>query len=405
MQFDLIIVGGGLVGAGLACALGEMQQRIAVIDAREPMQNDPRLFALNALSCQFLKNLNIWSALLPAAAAINQVHVSSKGQFGAVRLKASDVELPHLGYVVPAFLIERALQHKLKKQKNITLIQPAQLKHLTQKDEDDDAVLTIQSPGGDCQIRAPLIVGADGAGSTVRQQLNIETEMFDYEQQALVTQTILERDHRHIAFERFIKDGAIAMLPLTQSQSGHNRCATIWSGPNNVITALNALSEKDFLQALQDQFGYRLGRLHSTSQRFIYPLQMVRAKETIVGKTILLGNAAHTLHPIAAQGFNLALYEVACLVETLEILNQKNEKWTAEQLETTIQNLAAQQKVSIQIAHRLPQLFSSKSNLLSVLRPLAMTGLNLATPLKKHFINRLMSKAGRVPDLLLSVSE
>lgn len=395
MQFDIIIIGGGLVGAGLATALRHAPLKIALIDARLPDSKDQRLFALNQSSCEFLNNIGIWSQLAKAACPINEVQVSHLGHFGSVRLHCDDIELPQLGYVVPAYLIEAALNDALNHLPNLTLFRPAKLKMLTQTDE--HANVTIEIDGKLQTLTANIVMGADGTDSTVRAQLAIPIDEFDYEQTAIVTRTSLKRTHHHIAYERFVQDGAIAMLPLSE-----NECATIWSCDNRKARDLLACSDEDFLAQLQNQFGNRLGRLQQVSKRFSYPLRMVRAKKSIEGNVFLLGNSAHTLHPIAAQGFNLALYEVATLVEGIMEKSKQEKKISMHDLEKIHAQTEHQQAKSIGLSHRLTRVFAKKSFLMGPLLSLSMMGLNSFPPLKKYFLKQMMGKTGRVPRLLMN---
>jgi len=395
LHYDLIIVGGGLVGASLAVALRQTGLRIALIDAKLTSSDDPRLFALNSSSCQFLENLKIWPSLAAHAAPIHQVHVSNHGHFGVVRLRREDVNLPALGHVVPACIIEAALNEELMALPNFTLYRPAKLKTLCQKN--NNVQLIIATANGEKILQSPIVFGADGPDSTVREQLNIHTEIFDYEQSAIVVRTTLKRSHEHIAYERFNVDGAIAMLPLTG-----NECATIWTANTKAQSQLMELSDEIFLQKLQHEFGYRLGRLQLTSKRHIFPLRMVRAKKIVDQGVFLLGNSAHTLHPIAAQGFNLALYKVAMLAESMMEKISKNEVFTASHLQEISVQIQKQQATSIGISHRLSALFSSHSFLPSIALQLGMISLNVTTPIKKRFIERMLGKTGCVPRLLLS---
>lgn len=400
-HYDMVIVGGGLVGAGLSLALAASPLRIALIDARLPSNTDPRLFALNYGSCQFLAHLGAWPALAPHASAIQQVHVSREGRFGRVRLHHQDVSLPVLGHVIPAYLIETALNAQLEKaaaDHQITVYRPATLTALNM--QDNLAHLEIETARGTQSITTPIIIGADGTESSVRTLANMETEIVDYHQQALVTRTQLQRPHAHIAHERFTPDGAIAMLPLAGQE-----CATIWSGDSDFINTLMQGSEADFLAQLQAHMGYTLGRFVSIAKRHSFPLRMVRVKKYDQQNAFLLGNAAHTLHPIAAQGFNLALYEVAALVEgILEKCAQKAPICVADLVAFSAQT-QKQQQASINISHKLSTLFSTHSRLISFALQLSMVSLERAAPLKTYFLKNLMGRTGRVPDLLLESTD
>jgi 2-octaprenyl-6-methoxyphenol hydroxylase len=394
--FDLIIVGGGAVGAGLSIALKETGLKIALIDATAYKHDDPRLFALNAGSCQFLKNLRLWPVLAQHAAVINQVHVSSQGYFGAVRLRSDEIALPELGHVIPARYLDEALQKALLDLNHCTVYRPAKLQTLSQSDH--LAQLTILTEEGEqLLLQAPLVIGADGTQSTVREQLSIQTTVFDYEQSAIVTKTTLHRSHHHIAYERFTPQGAIAMLPLTG-----NECATIWTADNKTITDLMAMTSNDFLSHLQQTFGYRLGKLVAVENRNTFPLRMVKAEKPMQGCVYLLGNAAHTLHPIAAQGLNLALYEVAVLVESLTKKMNQGQLFSANDFESVYSRIQRQQANSIGFSHRLASLFSKPSWLLGLTVPIGMMGLDIATPIKKRLMEGIIGRRGCVPRLLLS---
>ena len=234
----------------------------------------------------------------------------------------------------------------------------------------------------------------------MRNLTHIPAETFDYQQCAIVTRTTLQRAHHQIAYERFLPTGAIAMLPLANAAA--HECATIWTAEQTFATELMAMSDADFLNALQHQFGYRLGRLQSIHKRHMFPLRMLRAEKAVEKSVLLLGNALHTLHPIAAQGFNLALYEVAALAEGMETALARQEKISASLLQKIMERTREQQSRSMGVSHRLPHYFSKQSFLLSFMTQLGMVGFDIATPLKRKFINGMMGRVGQVPRLLLN---
>lgn len=395
MRFDLIIVGGGLVGAGLAAALRHSGMQIALVDARLPSSDDPRLFALNSSSCDFLKNLDVWTQLSSHAAPIHQVHVSRQGHFGSVRLQREEVQLSELGHVIPAHYIESALNDLLQTLTHVTVFRPAKLKALTQ--DAAHATLTLDTESGDVVLQSSLVIGADGTESTVRKLLNIHAEVTDYEQTAIVMRTGLQRSHHQVAYERFTSDGAIAMLPLIGAE-----CATIWSASSALAAQLMTLSDDAFLYALQKEFGYRLGKLQKIGKRHAYPLRLMRAEKMVQQNVFLLGNSAHTVSPIAAQGFNLAIYEVAMLVEGMMQKMANHETFTANDLHKISEQTQQQQNASIGVSHKLSTLFTSKSILMNAGLQLGMIGLDMATPIKKRFMERMLGRAGRIPKLLLN---
>lgn len=225
----------------------------------------------------------------------------------------------------------------------------------------------------------------------------MEASLFDYQQTAIVTRTQLKRSHHHIAYERFVEDGAIAMLPLPNDE-----CATIWTLNHKKAQDLLALSDADFLQKLQEAFGYRLGKLQSIKPRFSFPLKQLRVKMPVKQNLLLLGNSAHTLHPIAAQGFNLALYEVASLVDAMLAKEAQSAPFGAEDLAKLYEMMQKQQNVTMGVTHQLTQWFTNESRLMQPLLQLGMIGLDVVRPMKRKLLQGLMGKAGRIPRLLLN---
>jgi 2-octaprenyl-6-methoxyphenol hydroxylase len=382
MNFDVVIVGGGMVGAALACALSHSSLNIALIDAAHvDLTNDPRLIALNDSSVSFLKNIGVWQELSERAAKISEVHVSDQGKFGKVNLTAATLGIDALGYVIPAKYINQTLHKTLTQAANpISLLVPATLTAITQTDS--QATLSLKADDKDILISAKLVIGADGTNSSVRKLLGITTDTIDYEQSALVTVTHLKRGHNHVAYERFKQEGAIAMLPLL-----NNCCATIWTDANATINQLMSLNDQDFLATLQSNFGYRLGRLLKSEARHLYPLKKIIATSVLSNRILLIGNAAHTLSPIAAQGLNLAFAEINKLVTTLDRQSLDQLDWK-DYLNWQTKLL----KSSSQLSHELSRIFSKNNSLINFLRPAGMIGLDLSIPLKNRFALKAMGK-------------
>jgi 2-octaprenyl-6-methoxyphenol hydroxylase len=387
MEYDIIIVGGGMVGASLACALQETKLRIALIDAtKHPMLDDPRLIALTHGSCCLLQNLGVWPPLAPHAAAIKQLHVSKQNHFGITRVSADELNLKTLGHLIPAKYINASLEEKLNAVSTVEIFRPAVLKAIST--EEEFTTLTLQTDTETKKLRSRIVIGADGTQSTVRELLKIPTKNFDYHQSAIVTTTLLQRNHHHIAYERFLQNAAIAMLPQSEKS-----CATIWTDSNEKITHLMQMNDEEFVSTLQKEFGYRLGRFQKVLKRHTYPLKYVVAEEYKKNNILLVGNAAHTLHPIASQGLNLALYEIAELVDYL-----KNETATPSLKNYSPTHL--QQKISTQLSHHLGWFFSTDFFIIHFLRQIGMLGLDACKQAKTFFMHKAMGKTGKIPRLL-----
>jgi 2-octaprenyl-6-methoxyphenol hydroxylase len=393
VKYDLIIVGGGMVGASLAAALQESNLNIALIDAAPlVIQDDPRLIALNHSSVNLLKNLGLWEHLKSFAAPILQVHISDRGQFGMTRLDAQEAGVDALGHVVPAKNINATLEQTLTLHHKIKIFRPAAVtKILTTPDHVN---VTVTTDAGELDLQASTIIAADGTHSTVRTETGIKTETKEFKQSALVTITTLQRSHANIAYERFHASGAVAMLPLPGLQ-----VATIWTDNNAVIDNLMQLDDAAFIARLQNQFGYRCGKLLATGKRFRYPLHHITAANTICERVILIGNAAHTFHPIAAQGFNLALAEIAMLAQMINE-NPAKTNWADYQTWQT-----RRQQTSQRLSHELPRLFSQDFLPIKLARQAGMIGLDIFAPLKNRFTLAAMGKMADMPRLLLDRDE
>lgn len=386
MQYDVMIIGGGIVGATLACALGKTQLNVALVDRDlSNHANDARLIALNDGSIALLENLSLWSSLVSIAEPIKKVHVSKQKFFGAMRMDAERLGLKALGYVVPAKEINKVLYAAIKSIPHLTLLEPAVLAGLQQ--DDQGITVTIEKGHEINTYTTRFLIGADGSYSKVRTLLNIPTKITNYQQSALVTEVELKREHENIAYERFHEQGVIAMLPLKGM-----RVACIWTDHKDTIDTLLTLNDEEFLLNVQKKFGFRLGRLQKVGKRAKFPLQMILAETQKKDRIFLMGNAAHTLHPVASQGLNLALYEAAMFVEHF----QANHDFSFD--ETVF--IRAQQ-ISRSLSHTLPALFSSDFFIKTIFRQTAMMGFDIFDFANRCFTKAAMGKIGKVPRLML----
>ena len=314
-EYDVAIVGGGMVGASFALALRATKLRVLLIESIPPDSAlqpsfDERTTALGNGSRQIFESLGVWPAMAAESAAIGSIHVSDAGRFGVARLEAREQGVPAFGYVVPNRVIGRVLWQALRESPHVTLAMPAQLKSATLRD--DGVLLDLVQAGKTETIRAAVAVAADGAGSVLRASAGIKAAIEDYDQVAIVVNAATERPNNGQAFERFTSAGPLAVLPMTGG--GY---AVIWAVAPDRAAELMSLDDNAFAAELLAAFGWRAGRWTRIGRRNTYPLSLSRAEQTVAGRVVLIGNAAQALHPVAGQGFNLGLRDAATLAEML----------------------------------------------------------------------------------------
>ena len=325
--YDLVIVGGGLVGWLLAKALAGTPLKIALIEAKSPEVQvdgglDQRCLALSFGTHQYLQQLDIWSAIAEHASVIEHIHVSDQGHFGMQRLSAQKQGLPFLGQVMPICYLQDALMQLLP---NLTVYQPAQVTALEQGK--DRVRLQLDQDGEQKALTAKCVVAADGANSPIRGWLSIEATEKDYEQMAVVGNLALARAHGHTAYERFTPEGPIAVLPQPGLQA-----ALIWCLSPEQAKAKLALPDDEFLKAIQHAFGYRVGRFIKKGRFGMYPLKLTESQQLTKDRVVLFGNAAHSLHPVAGQGFNLSVRDVKAFAALLIEANEQQQDIGSEAL-------------------------------------------------------------------------
>jgi len=313
-DIDILIIGSGLVGNSLALAIAK-HANVAIIEKNslEKIQSfqDDRPLTLSFSSYQILSTLSIWQEIQSQTIPIQQVHVSEAGHFGAVRFSAKDYDVHALGYVIPAYLLTQALHHNVLENRDIQKFYSTTVEKITAFPE--GYRVEIKLPHGEMKtLTTKLLVGADGAHSVTRTLLGIAEKTDISTQIALTARIALTRSHHNIAYQRFTDQGVLATLPI-----GENEIGMVWSAPNHLADKLKKLSDADFCTQFQHVFGYRLGKFSNVEKRQAYPLHSAHALEQIRPHAVLLGNAAHTLYPIAAQGFNLSLRDTAVLAQII----------------------------------------------------------------------------------------
>jgi 2-octaprenyl-6-methoxyphenol hydroxylase len=378
---DVVIVGGGLVGLCASLALQKTGQTIRLLEASSLHQPESgglnaRSIALSYSSVQIFKALGVWPSIKKQAAPIRNIHISSQGRWGVSRLQASDYDIDALGYVIESRHLTASLLEKVEACDNITLLSEASFVSI----ENGAEVRIGYSHQQQVRQRsAKLALIADGAASSARASLGIEHNTIDYGQAAIICNVEFEKPLLGFAYERFTDQGPLALLPLAG-----NRYACVWTRSKEQTDSLMQADEQTFIGALQDCFGFRMGFIDKIGDRFCFDLKRTEATQLIQNRCVLIGNAANALHPVAGQGFNLALRDVAVLYELLagQQVSELGEAAISGLLQQYEVNRKAEQRQVVRLGDGLVSLFSNELPLINHLRAGGLALLDQLPPLK-----------------------
>ena len=387
-MYDIAVIGGGLAGAGLACALAGEKVSIALVEERpardgQTRNDDARSIALSLSSRKVLDETGLWQKLESSACPVERIHVSTQGRYGCVRMSAGLLGLEALGYVVPAHELGNTLLREIAGRPDIELFRPATAVRM--EHEPGSIAVHIRQSGADTVIRCRLLVVADGAFSGLRDLAGIKSRIHDYRQTAVVSNVTVSRDHRNTAYERFVPGGLVAMLPL----KGENRCVTVLVSPSDKSDDYLQLDDEGYLKLLQQAFGRRLGELSEPGPRQSWPLILLEPERQVAERAVLLGNAAHTIHPNGAQGLNLALRDVAALAGLLRAtLGDGGDVGAPAVLEAYALSREADQRQVVRFTDLLQRTSGLANPLKSALRGSMMLALDALPGLKREFVRR-----------------
>jgi len=397
-DYDVLIAGGGLVGASLAIALDDSGLRVALAEAAPPRVDlqpsyDERNLALARASVNALQTLGVLDASAPTV-PIRHIHVSRRGDFGAVRFDAEELALPAFGATIPARELGNALLRRLDTCRHLVRLAPAEVVAIA--NEENEVAVTLRTADGERGVRTRLLVGADGTESFVRRALGIDVERHDYAQCAFVTTVTTEKPLAGVAYERFTDSGPVALLPL-----GANRAGLVLSVPTEDAARIGAFDDADFIAFVHERFGYRAGRLSRPGRRKPYPLARVLAARTTAPRAVLVGNAAQTVHPIGAQGFNLGLRDALTLSELLREPEFAHDAGDASLLARYAERRADDRHATARFSDDLVRLMGNEFAPLRLLRSVGFHALDRISPLKRRFALRGMGFRGDTPLLAL----
>ena len=394
-SYDMVIIGGGMVGSSFALALAKAidSASILMIDTHEISKKklpsfDDRSTALSFGSSQILSNSGVWDKLKKDANKIEKIQVSDKGHIGTTQLSSSDYDIDALGYVIENRVFGAVINDAIESTSSIDYLAPASVTKLTPKA--DGMLVELEKENYRQTIEASLVVLADGGRSPLCSQLGINRDSVDYGQRALIANIQFQLPHQNQAFERFTDTGPLAVLPLA-SHDNENRASLVWTISNTQADEYASFDQSQLVSRLQERFGDRLGEIFKIGKLSSYPLSLVTAKEQIRPGLALLGNAAHTLHPVAGQGFNLALRDANALVASLILAREKGKSFgDMKVLQHYLDGQMKDQQQAILATDTLVRLFSNSSISKSLLRKCGLLSLELAPGFKQGFARQAM---------------
>jgi len=400
VDYDVVIAGGGMIGTSLALAMSPLGLRVAVVEAvargaaLQPSFDD-RSTALSRSTQRMFEAMGLWDQIRSASTPIKRIHVSDKGRFGFSHIDAAEQNVEALGYVVINRVLGEVLQKALDGDTSIDVICPAKISAIDAAP--NELTASVSSEGKDTQeLRCRLLVAADGANSSVRNMMGITASQTSYGQRAVIGNLLTEKPLEQVAYERFTDAGPLALLPIADE-----RAAFIWTVPENDAGRVLDLDDEAFLGELQAAFGHRLGRLSRVGKRAAYPLSLSKALRLTAARSVLVGNAAHGLHPVAAQGFNLGLRDVAALCDCIADACAKGDAdiGSQELLSRFADWRRADQDKVVRFTDGLVKLFTAKSMQAGLLRNAGMLGFDFIPGVRAEFARHTMGLAGRLPRL------
>ncbi|MDA1171920.1 MAG: 2-octaprenyl-6-methoxyphenyl hydroxylase [Proteobacteria bacterium] len=398
MQQEVIIVGGGMVGLSLALMLAKQNIAVKLLEAiKYPNYDDENLApyhssfdarnsALSRRTVQIYQELGLWRALQEHATPILEVNITEQGSFGKARLKAEQEKVESFGQVIENAWLGRVLLTEVQKQPLIELIDGVQVTQLTQ--DADMAYINASRGEEQLSLQAKLVIAADGRDSFCRKALGIGASEHDYDQVAIVTTVQTSKPHNHVGFERFSSLGPLALLPLP----GEYRRSVVWPVKKGTEGEwLGDENDQHFLDALQETYGDRAGKFQKTGKRFSFRLSQVLADKQAVGRVVLMGNAAHTIHPVAGQGFNLCMRDAHVLVRYLtEQIAQNADLGDAAMLQAYEASRLTDQQRVIKFCDSVVRGFSNSNPILKFIRNTGLVAFDTIPGIKPLVANYAM---------------
>jgi 2-octaprenyl-6-methoxyphenol hydroxylase len=401
-HYDVVIAGGGMVGASLALALAPLGLRVAIVEpiprsaAAQPSFDD-RSTALSRSTQRMFEAMGLWNGIVAAATPILRIHVSDKGRFGFSHIDAGEQGVEALGYVVINRVLGGVLQAALADVDGLDNLCPARI--IGARLAPDNAIVSLREGDDNSQeLSCDLLVAADGANSTERTMIGISATQVAYGQRAIIGNLLPEKLLNNCAYERFTEQGPLALLPVADARAGF-----VWSVSEQDAERVLALDDDEFLAEIQQTFGYRLGTFSRVGKRAAYPLILSKAARLTAQRAALVGNSAHGLHPVAAQGFNLGLRDVAalcdCIADARSAAGADADIGDGAVLARYSDWRRHDQKKLVGFTDGIVHLFGHASGPVRTLRNIGMLGFDLVPGVRSLFAKHTMGLAGRLPRL------
>lgn len=380
---NIVIVGGGPVGMVLALLLAKQNVASTLLEARKlgAANQDTRALALSYGTRRILERLGVWQHLSPLATAINTIHVSQKGSLGRSILRAQDYQQEALGYVLSYGALCTVLNAELQQHAIITLIDEAQADAINY--DANQAVIRYTRLGEQSQLSSTLAVLADG-GRSLEAAAGLQRETKEYGHDALITKVSAELAHDNVAYERFMSEGPMALLP-----NGERDFSLVWTGKKELIEPLLALSDAEFLTQFHAQFGDRVGRFLTVGKRMTFPLRLSKLQETATPHLVVIGNAAQTMHPVAGQGFNVGLRDAEVLAQHIINANTNNALGSPEMLAAYRASRKTDTKNGLLFTDFLVNVFSNDILGFAKLRSTGLGLFDMMAPVKRHLVRKM----------------
>jgi 2-octaprenyl-6-methoxyphenol hydroxylase len=400
-DYDIAIAGGGMIGTSLALALAPLDVRVAVVEAvarqeTEQPSFDDRSTALSRSTQRMFEAMGLWPDIVAAATPITGIHVSDQGRFGFSHIDAEEQGVEALGYVVINRVLGNVLQTALEKESRVDVMCPARVAGVDMSPDEVTVDIALENDERKT-FTCRLLVAADGANSVVREMLGITARKSSYLQRAVIGNLLPEKPINNMAYERFTAQGPLAVLPVADGRAGF-----IWTVSESDADRVMELDDDAFLAEMQREFGYRLGTFSKVGKRASYPLVLSKALRLTATRSVLIGNSAHGLHPVSAQGFNLGMRDVAAIVDCIADARAEGRDFDpgkAGLLERYATWRRADQKKLVRFTDGLVKLFGSQRRPLRTLRNIGMLGFDLVPGVRSAFAKQTMGLAGRLPRL------